>query len=54
MVGTINPYWQSSLDGFYFGNAPTKKYKTDAKLAIVDSGWTTLSAPKTQMDFIRT
>lgn len=42
------------VDGFYFGNFPTTKFKIDAKLAIVDSGWTVLSAPKTQMEFIIT
>lgn len=52
MVGTVNPYWQSYVDGFYFGHYPDQKYKRTSKLAIVDSGWTTLSGPKTEMEFI--
>lgn len=52
MLGTINPYWQNVVDGFYFGNYPDTKYKITEKLAIVDSGWTVLSAPKTEMEFI--
>lgn len=51
MIGTINPYWQNIVDGFYIGGNATK-YTTAQKLGIVDSGWTTLSGPKTQIEFI--
>lgn len=45
MAGTVNPYWQQITDGFYFSSYPDKKYTTEAKLGIVDSGWTVLSMP---------
>lgn len=51
MLGTVNPYWQNIVDGFYIGGNATK-YTTAQKLGIVDSGWTTLSGPATQINFI--
>lgn len=54
MLGTINPFWQNAVDGFYFGNLPLEKnrYTTEQKLGVFDSGWTMLSGPKTEMEFI--
>lgn len=51
MLGTTNPYWQNIVDGFYIGSN-AQKYTTAQHLGIIDSGWTTLSGPKTQIDFI--
>lgn len=31
MVGTINPYWQNIVDGFYFGNLPLEKNRYTTK-----------------------
>lgn len=54
MIGTTAPYWQNQVDGLYFGSYPDKKYTIKALPAIFDSGWTTVSMPKTQLDFIKT
>ena len=53
MVGTVNPYWQATADGFYFGDAASSKYTFTQTLGIIDSGWTTLSGPSTQITFIK-
>ena len=52
MIGTVNPYWQNYITAFGFGNT-AEVWSITAKLAIVDSGWTTFSGPSIQMNFIK-
>jgi GH15 family glucan-1,4-alpha-glucosidase len=53
MYGNINPYWQAIADGFYFSDATKTKYTFKQTLGIVDSGWTALSGPSTEIKFIK-
>lgn len=53
MIGTINPYWQHMMDGFYFGDFPDSRYTTEKLVAYIDSGTPTLAGPKANMDFIK-
>jgi hypothetical protein len=47
MVGSINPYWQAMVDGFYFGDYPEAKFTTEKLVAYIDSGQPTISGPST-------
>jgi hypothetical protein len=51
--GTQNPYWQAISDGFYFGDATGTKYTFNQTIGVVDSGWSTLSGPAEQINFIK-
>ena len=51
MFGTINPNWQNIVDGFFISGEDVK-YTTTETLGIVYSGATSLSGPKTQIDYI--
>ena len=51
LAKATNPYWQNSVDGFYFSDH-TQKWNTESMLAIIDSSSNLLSGPQTEIDFI--